>query len=160
MHLVSEAKDIYASTALITEIMRSGGEIYQNSHTNYFAFAEFKPTHFVKKNPEESITKIWDTYINFINQKVKNQEFDLIILDQWTHLPIPFSMPSSSVNETALIKSTMRLQSLNDAAQLKNHYQRREVIALSLANRPGGGILRMSVWEPIPDSEGSKFTVP
>lgn len=159
-HLLSEAKEVYAPTALVFEIMQNGGEVYQNGHTSYFPFAQSKPIFFAKENPEDSIAEIWKNYVRVINQKVSDQEFDLIILDQWTQLPAAFSMPDPSSFNIEILQSAMITQSLLANSQLKNNYRRSEVINLSLTSRPGGGVLRMSVWEPLRDAEISEVPKP
>ena len=159
-HLVSEAKEVYAPTALVFEIIRNGGEVYQNGHTSYFPFAQSKPIFFAKENPENSIDEIWKNYVHVINQKINDQEFDLIILDQWTQLPAAFSMPDPSSFNPEQLQSAMITQSLMAHSQLKNNYRRSEVISLSLTSRPGGGVLRMSIWEPLRDAERSEVSKP
>ena len=146
--LVSESEEIYAPATLVTEILHNGGEIYQTNHTPYFAFAKLKPPYFAKDNSEETVAKVWEKYVERIYQKIENQEFDLIILDSFTHLP----MPMTDLNRTSagddLVIALLKESFSNDTARLKKHYRRSEMITLSMDKRPAGGKFVMQIWKP------------
>ena len=151
--LVLESEKTYAPALLATEILGSDGEIYQNSHTPYFAFAQVKPVIFAKDDPDNTIAAVWEAYVENINGKIERQEFDLIILDQWTHLPVAMANLRNSISNKTFLMSHLKNSSLNDAARLKNHYRKAEVIALPMDKRPGGGQLVFQIWKPIRDSK-------
>jgi hypothetical protein len=133
---------------LVTEILHNGGQIYQTNHTPYFAFAQLKPSFFVKENSEETVARVWERYVELINRKIENQEFDLIILDQWAHLPLPMTNLDRTIAGKEFLVGLMREAFINDAARLKNYYYRSEVFTLSMDNRPGGGEFVMQIWKP------------
>jgi hypothetical protein len=157
---ISKAKNIYGSPIVLMEILANGGQIYQNGQTVYFPFAKDKPAFFEKPNPDESVDAIWGKYVNLINTKVENQEFDLIVLDAWTHLPIPIADLYSTMNDKNPVETLIMNQIVNDTARLKDRYRLSEVINISLANRPGGGKYAMNVWEPIRKPGQSNITEP
>lgn len=135
--VMSGADDIFASTIVLADIIEHGGETYLNGHTRYFSLAAGnKPSFFVRKNPEETVAGIWEKHTKRIYAKIKAQEFDLIILDPWLFLP--------AVEAGAIFKPSSVAQSL-----LEKHYQRSEVINVSLARRLGGGTYALQIWKPI-----------
>jgi hypothetical protein len=130
--VTSSGNSIYASTIVLGEIIKNGGEVYQNAHTPYTMYAAGKPAFMEKSDPEETAIKVWGSYVNRIHSMIESQKFDLIMLDQWTVIPSdPFA--SNSVNGSEL---------------LEMYYQRKENIPISLANRPGGGKYTIVIWEP------------
>ena len=128
---IASGKVIYGSTLTLVEILKNGGEVYQNGHTPYTRFAMWKPAYLKGDNPDETAEGVWEAYVAKICAMIAAQEFDLIILDERTKLPKSLSDPQ-----------------LNGVAYLNKYYRRREVIPLSLANRHGGGKLNMQIWEP------------
>ncbi len=130
---IANADDIYASTLVLKEVMEKGAPVYQNGHTRYFIFGKDMPSFLAKSDPEKTVPEIWERHVQFIQNKIKNQEFDLLLIDQW--MPLPISTNDSSIDTKML---------------LKNHYKRTANISLPLANRLGGGNHTVQVWKPIP----------
>lgn len=128
---MSAADDIFASPVVLADIVQSGKEVYENGHTRYVVMAANKPKIFTQARPDETPAGIWAKYVNRIRQKLRAQEFDLILLDQWMNIPDGFVSGESS------------------SALLKKYYYRSEVITLSLAKRPGGGNYLIQVWKPL-----------
>ena len=133
--IVSEARSVYTPPSLLGSVLESDSQVYINGHTTYFVFAKGKPDFFRKSNPEETVGHLWDQYIVKIYSKIAAQEFDVVILDQWTTIPGP--PPDFSNN-------------LAGKFWLKKHYRLREKLPIFLANRPGGGRYAIEIWEPRP----------
>lgn len=130
---IAEADDIYASTLVLPEIIEKGIPIYNNGHTSYFIFGKNAPPLFIKSDPEQTVPEIWERHVEFIQSKIKNQEFDLIMLDHWMQLPTSFQ--ENPVDTKVL---------------LEKHYIKTGEMTLPLANRPGGGGYRVQIWKPGP----------
>jgi hypothetical protein len=131
---IASAEDIFASPVLLAEIMKSGKAFYENGHTRYVVLADNKPGFLAQESADETPGALWTKHVGHIRQKLKAQEFDLILLDQWMAMP----------EDVAGGESTNAL--------LKNYYYRSGMIVLSLAERPGGGNYRIQVWKPLHDS--------
>ena len=134
---IAAAHRVFAPPAILGEILKNDGAIYNNGHTIYFALAAGKPAFFAPENPEETVDQVWKRYTDSIYSTIAAQEFDLVILDQWTLIPDP---------------SPGLYENMDGLSWLKKYYRRREVIPISLANRPGGGNYALQIWEPIPNS--------
>ena len=131
---IAEADDMYASTIVLQEVIKKDLPIYLNGHTRYFPFGKDKPAFFVKTDQKKRVSEIWDNHIELIQTKIKNQEFDLLLID-------PYMMfPSTSQNPVADTQTLLRA-----------HYKRTADVPLLLANRSGGGKFNVQIWKPIPD---------
>lgn len=128
---MSAADDIYSSSILLSEIMHSGKAVYENGHTRYFLMAHFKPSFFAQSHPDQTPGAIWTRHVERIREKMKAQEFDLILLDNWMVMPEDLTGGSTSTD------------------LLQKYYYRSATINLSLAKRPGGGGYSIHVWKPI-----------
>ena len=131
---IAEADDLYASTIVLQEVIKKDLPIYLNGHTRYFPFAKDRLAAFGQRPKSTSISKLWDNHIELIQTKIKNQEFDLLLIDR--HMVFP----STSQNPAA---GTQTL--------LEAHYKRTTDVPLLLANRLGGGKFNVQIWKPIPD---------
>ncbi|MDC0362146.1 hypothetical protein OAN12_03800 [Halioglobus sp.] len=129
---LAAANDVYASTLVLPEIVREGGPVYADGHTRYFPFGESKPALFVKSNPAETAAAIWERHVRSIEQKILSQEYDLILMDQWMNMPMSLTGLGA-----------------DPATALQTHYKKTDVFNLPLARRPGGGLFRMEVYEPL-----------
>ena len=132
---ISSGKEIYGSTLTLVQILKDGGQVYQNGHTPYTRFAIWKPPFLKRDNPQERAEAVWGNYVATIYAKIESKEFDLVILDERTKLPKAQSISNAH---------------LNGVAFLTQYYRIREVIPLHLAKRHGGGKLNIEIWEPIP----------
>jgi len=140
---IADADDIYASTLVLKEIVEKGAPVYQNGHTRYFVFGGNVPSFLVKSDPEKSVPEIWERHVEFIQTKMKHQEFDLLLIDQW--MPLPTSMRDSAVDTKTL---------------LKKHYKRTASVTLPLAKRLGGGNHVVQIWKPIPGTPDASTSQP
>lgn len=131
---MSAADTIFASPVVLAEIVQSGKDVFENGHTRYVVMAANKPKIFEQEDPGATPAAIWDNYISRIQQKLKAQEFDLVLLDQWMNIPNSI-LPGENSNDL-----------------LNKYYYRSEVITLSLAKRPGGGNYLIQVWKPLHNS--------
>jgi hypothetical protein len=131
---VAQANDIYASTLVLREILEKGAPVYQNGHSRYFIFGQSKWPLFVKSDPDLRVTAVWDRYVEYIQSKIRNQEFDLLLIDQGMY-PLP----------TAWTKSAVDTQTL-----LMDHYKRTATIMLPLSKRLGGGTQAVEIWKRMP----------
>ena len=129
---IAEADDLYASTLVLQEIMKNESPVYLNGHTRYFPFAKNKPASFVKSDEKNRISEIWERHIELIQTKIKNQAFDVLLIDQ--HM----SFPSSSQNSVTDTKTL-----------LEANYKKTANVRLPLAKRRGGGGFNVQVWKPI-----------
>jgi hypothetical protein len=134
--MISTADHVYASPIVIGLVLKSGGEIFNDGHTNYFSGVPGQQSFPLHENPEETVEQVWEKHVNRIFSMIAAQEFDLIILDQW--IPVPNHRPDSNVK-------------IDGTSMLQQYYRRREVIPISLANRPGAGKYAMQIWEPLPN---------
>ena len=135
---ISEANDVYASTLVLKEIMQKGAPVYLSGSTRYFILGNNKPSFLVKTNKEHTVPEVWERYVNFIQDKLRKKEFDLLLIDNW--LLLPNSILGSEPDTLTV---------------LKRHYKRTDTIILPLVKRPGGGKYRIRVWKPIPGKPAS-----
>ena len=129
---IAEADDLYASTLVLQEIMKNGSPVYLNGHTRYFPFAKNKPASFAKSDEKNRISEIWERHIELIQTKIKNQAFDVLLIDQY------MAFPSSSQNSVTDTKTL-----------LEANYKKTANVTLPLAKRRGGGGFNVQVWKPI-----------
>ena len=116
--------------------MEKGSPVYQNGHTRYFVFGKDVPLPLVKQDPKDAVSEVWERHVDLIQTKIRNQEFDLLLIDNW--MPLPTSLHDSAATDTEKL--------------LKSYYHRTANINLPLANRPGGGNFSVQIWKPIPET--------
>ena len=134
---IAQANDIYASTLVLQEIMAKGAPVYESGATRYFIFgASTLP--YLKTDPDHTTLEIWERYVQLIQGKIKNREFDLLLIDNWMRLP-------KSLRDTEVDTQTL----------LRQNY-RKTAIVLSLPQRPGGGDYNVQIWKPIPAKPGEE----
>jgi hypothetical protein len=129
---IAEADDVYASTLVLQEILEKDAPVYQNGHTRYFIFSKDLPSWLGSTDQAHTLQEIWKRYIELIQGKIRNQEFDLLLMDEAMYLP---SMMKSSENETEVL--------------LHKYYAQTADLTLPLAKRLGGGDYRVRIWKPI-----------
>jgi len=135
---IAAADNIYASTLVLRETLDKGGPIYHNGHTPYFLWAKHKPAFFVKSVHEETVPQIWQRHRERLNNKLKNQSIDLVLIDNWMELP-----PSDDPSDIDLQKT------------LETHYEQTDTLGLRLMDRRGGGLFNLKIYKPrdkTPDS--------
>lgn len=128
---ISKAENIYASTLVLQQIMEEGKAFYHNGHTSYFPLGQFKPSVFVKENPEETVAEIWETHVELIESKIINKEFDLIVIDNWMNLP-----------------RTAHARSADPRRALDENYVLVADVPLHLLNRLGAGVFKVRIYKP------------
>ena len=84
---IAEADDLYASTIVLQEVIKKDLPIYLNGHTRYFPFAKDRLAAFGQRPKSTSISKLWDNHIELIQTKIKNQAFDVLLIDQYMCFP-------------------------------------------------------------------------
>jgi hypothetical protein len=129
---IAEADDLYASTLFLQEIIEKNAPVYLNGHTRYFPFGTDKPAFLVKTDQKKRISEIWERHIELIQTKIKNQAFDVLLIDQY------MAFPSSSQNSVTDTKTL-----------LEANYKKTANVRLPLAKRRGGGGFNVQVWKPI-----------
>ncbi len=130
-HEIATADDIYASPLLISEVMHKGAPIYLSGATPYFFFGNPTPSFLAKTDPKQSVLAVWNNYAERIHTKIRNREFDLLLLDHSMILP-------TSTGESAA----------EARAFLGEYYQLLDTIRLQLLDRPGGGYYSVEIWRP------------
>lgn len=130
---LASAQSVYSTSMFLDEIMRNGGEIYNNGHTTYFSVAQNKPAFLKRSKTSEGVEALWRNHVERIHLGISQQKFDLVVLDTWTRLPNTPSGSDPMVDGMAL---------------LKKHYTKRQGLAVRLADRPGGGDFTVHIWEP------------
>jgi hypothetical protein len=131
--LVIDNEHIYASP-LALDIMRKNNKIiYQNGHTRYFGFADWKHEFFKQQTKFPSINDIWESYVTTLYTDLEKKKFDVLILDPFTNMPnsFPFSPIKREISGKEL---------------LLEHYQISTKIKVSLGNRRGAGSYVLSIW--------------
>jgi len=129
---IAEANDLYASTLVLQEVMTNESPVYLNGHTRYFPLAKNKPASFVKSDEKNRISEIWERHIELIQTKIKNQAFDVLLIDEYMRFP---SSSQNSVTDTKTL--------------LEANYKKTANVRLPLAKRRGGGGFNVQVWKPI-----------
>jgi hypothetical protein len=132
---IAEADDVYASTLVLQQIVEKGAPVYENGHTRYFVFSRDLPSWLGNTDQAHTVQEIWKRHVELIQGKIRNQEFDLLVMDDWMSLP---SLMITSANDTE--------------ALLKKYYSQTANVTLPLAKRLGGGTYRVHVWKPNPDT--------
>jgi len=131
--IIDGSGQVYVSNILVERVLRSGKTIYQNAHTNYFVFTVFKPERFKRKDRAASVDAIWEAHVKRIHGMVRRREFDAILVDGWTQLPM---MPPGSD------------YAVNGMELMERYYEKGRTLPVSAANRPGGGTFAVQVWRP------------
>jgi hypothetical protein len=129
----SGKSNIYGSPLVLPQLSRSNEEIYNNGHTAYFGFGQFKPDFLERKRLDLRPIAIWNQHVNRIHENIEEKNFELIVLDIWTAIPDHLPAGSSPVKGVDL---------------LKKYYRRTQKISVQMANRPGGGVYQLQIWEP------------
>lgn len=130
---IAQAEDVYASTLVLGEVIKHGGQVYLNGHTRYFPFGKNKPEFLVKAEPEHTVAVVWNRHVDRIQTKIRNQEFDLVLIDTWMALPTYMADPGTDTKKL-----------------FEQHYERTDQFALPLIERRGGGKFGLEVWKPKP----------
>lgn len=128
---IAAADHIYASTLVLPDVLAQGKPIYLNGHTRYFSLGSMKSPRFTRENKSDRVAEIWEDYVNHIASKIRNREFDLLVMDNWMHLPSSLANPD------------LDLESL-----LGSHYEQTDAFGLHLVDRPGGGSYRIKLYRP------------
>ena len=135
--LIAGHDEILASQMLLINLIRHEKKVYQDGHTIYFPLAQGKPTWFVKERSEQRIKSLWERYLTMLYEKVRNKEFDLVIVSPWDFHGIFIRNPPPNAD-------------IGGAEYLQQFYYVDEKIRLSLINRRGAGAhdLHMRIWRP------------
>ncbi len=128
---IDNADNVYASTLVLPEILMRSGNVYANGHTRYFPLGAEKPTSFIKADSAKTVSAIWEKHVKIVQQKLADQEYDLVLLDQWMQMPEPITGPDAVTRKL-----------------LQTHYECIETFTLSLPDRPGGGPYRIRAYKP------------
>lgn len=129
---IANTDDVYASTLVLKEVIARGGPIYLSGGTRYFSFGADKPAFLSKSDPNETVAVVWERYVEDFQKKIRNQEFDLLLIDTW--MPLPSSKKDMGDDTQALVKQ---------------FYQVSENLWLPLMSKRGGGVFALRVWTPI-----------
>lgn len=129
---IAKSNDVYASTLVLKEIIAKGDPIYLSGGTRYFLFGNNKPAFLVKSDPANTIPEVWERYVKNIHKKIRNQEFDLLLIDNWMRLP-----------------NTQKDSDVDTEALLKEYYKKSSRMILPLMKKHGGGDFSLEVWRPI-----------
>ena len=129
---IANADDVYASTLVLKEVIAKGDPIYLSGGTRYFLFGANKPAFLSKSDPNTTVAVVWERYVENFQEKIRNQEFDFLLIDMW--MPLPNSQKDISVDTQALISQ---------------FYTVSDDLRLPLMNKRGGGVFRLRIWTPI-----------
>ncbi|MCY4427106.1 MAG: hypothetical protein OXC05_08760 [Halieaceae bacterium] len=135
--LIARHDEILASQMLLINLIRHGKEVYQDGHTFYFPLAQGKPKWFVKELSEQRVEGLWEQYLTMLYEKVRNKEFDLVIVSPWDFNGIFISNPPPYAN-------------IGGAEYFQQFYYVDEKIRLSMTDRYGGGAYDLRIWRPKP----------
>ena len=129
---IANADDVYASTLVLKEVIAKGDPMYLSGGTRYFLFGANKPAFLSKSDPNTTVAVVWERYVENFQEKIRNQEFDFLLIDMW--MPLPNSQKDISVDTQALISQ---------------FYTVSDDLRLPLMNKRGGGVFRLRIWTPI-----------
>jgi 4-amino-4-deoxy-L-arabinose transferase-like glycosyltransferase len=129
---IANADDVYASTLVLKEVIAKGDPIYLSGGTRYFLFGSDKPAFLLKADRNKTVGEVWERYVKNIQKKIRNQEFDLLLIDMW--MPLPNSQKDKSVDTQTLISQ---------------FYKVSDSVQLPLMNKRGGGVFGLRIWTPI-----------
>jgi hypothetical protein len=142
---IASANEIYASTLVMQFVLEKGAPVYRSAGTGYFVFAG-KPPFLMDITKKDPIPEIWDRYVNQIQTKIQNREFDVLLIDNW--MPLPQSIGMLRHNAVPSPKLTQN-PGVDTHTLLKENYERTAAITLPLVKRPGGGNYQLQIWKPI-----------
>jgi hypothetical protein len=129
---VAEADDVFASTLALHEVVKRNLAIYNNGATTYFFLGQTDLPLFRKTKPGESPSELWERHVELIQRKLKNQEFDMVLLDTWLLLP-----------ESRTVKE------IDSKTLLSQYYEiSGKPIKIALPTQPDGGNYTVQVWKP------------
>jgi len=150
--IVAENQTIYAPPIVLQELVSAGRPVYFNGGTSYFRpTGEHLPSLFPRE-PELTVDHIWERYVNEMHDMIRNQAFDVVMLDAMTPM-VTMPMIATGFEIIALVEGTAPAQKAarrQVVALLRKYYQRTATITLPLAERRGGGKHEVSVWTPRP----------
>ena len=129
---IANADDVYASTLVLNEVIAKGGPVYLSGGTRYFSFGSDKPAFLSKSDPGETVAAVWERYVENFQKKIRNQEFDLLLIDVW--MPLPNSQKDIGDDTQTLIKQ---------------FYEVSDDLRLPLMNKRGGGTFGLRIWTPL-----------
>ncbi len=143
---IASANEIYASTLVLQYVLDKGAPVYRSAGTVYFIFAFVQPESLLDTREKDSVPEIWERYVNMIQNKIRNREFDLLLIDNW--MPFPTSIQNSGKGAETLEESLQNIGKETEN-QLKANYKMTAEITLPLVKRPGGGNYQLQIWKPI-----------
>ena len=117
--------------------------------------ANEKPAFFVKTNPEHRVPELWNRHVEFLQGKIRRQEFDLILLDNWLHFP-DLMQNLGAENGTDSGNDSRIDNEKNSEALLNTYYTQTAKFTLPLVKRRGGGSFKVQIWKPkmgIPEND-------
>ena len=133
--LIAGHDEILASQMLLINLIRHGKKVYQDGHTFYFPLAQGKPKWFVKEHSEQRVESLWEQYLTMLYEKVRNKEFDLVIVSPWDFNGIFISNPPPFAD-------------MGGAEYFQQFYYVDKKIRLSMTDRYGGGAYDLRIWRP------------
>ena len=134
------AQDVFSSTLALHDLVERNLPIHNSGATVYFIFGHTDFPLLGKKESGESHAEIWERHVRLVQRKITNQEFDLLVLDNWQRLP-------QSLTENGVDTNTL----------LSQYYKKtRPPVKLSLASHPNGGKYTLHFWEPIRPNSNAK----
>ncbi|NND66279.1 MAG: hypothetical protein HKN19_01715 [Halioglobus sp.] len=131
--IIDESEHVYASNILLERVLRSGKEIYQNGATTYFVFTFYKPDILKRADYAVSVDGIWERHVKRVHDLIRRREFDAVLVNPWT--PLPMMPPGSGY-------------AVNGRELLEQYYEKKRLLPLAAANRPGGGSYPIEIWRP------------
>jgi hypothetical protein len=143
---IASANEIYASTLVLQYVLDKGAPVYLSPSTRYYVAANDKPSFFNDIHRKDTVPEIWERYVNLIQGKIRNREFDLLLIDNW--MPFPTSIQNSGKGAETLEESLQNIGKETEN-QLKANYKMTAEITLPLVKRPGGGNYQLQIWKPI-----------
>ena len=135
--LIASHEHMLASPILIMSLLDNGKPVYQDGHTFYFPMARSKPAFLEPANPERRVAAIWSRYMRDLYAKIDAREFDLLLLTSWDVMGIFDPNPPEDAG-------------IGGIEYLRQRYEVRETITVSMTVRPGGGPHAMQIWVPKP----------
>lgn len=135
--LIAGHDEILASQMLLINLIRHEKTVYQDGHTFYFPVAQGKPKWFVKEHSEQRVESLWEKYLTMLYEKVRDKEFDLVIVSPWDFNGIFITNPPPFAD-------------MGGAEYFQQFYYVDEQIRLSMTDRYGGGAYDLRIWRPKP----------
>ena len=135
--LIAGHDEILASQMLLMNLIAHKKKVYQDGHTLYFPVARGKPKWFVKEHSEQRVESLWEQYLTMIYEKVKNKEFELVIVSPWDFHGI-------------FVRNPPPYAEIGGIEYLQQFYYVDKKIRLSMTDRYGGGAYDLRIWRPKP----------